>query len=453
MDKDFRMLWADVFYGANMKQQVLLSGYIKGTENKLQLYLVDMEFQNDTFTGFKITMKTDATIADHSLPATDFGNLNYASMRSLAIPGDSQQQQQVFGAVLVTPTRIKGFAYDMQFKKFDQIPPEAAMLKNLVPQLKINMPLPSPGTIAYIDVLINSLDPFSIHVAQRSQNDKKYSNLRIFNPITNSVATFDRTFTAVRLLYSKPSSSRNAGNSCFLVLESNQFSYYNYNLETKLVIDGSKVTNEEVTVTAKLFGNPDKKAEMKFKIEKVAGWQEKANITNLDFNRFTTFGEDNIELSLGGNILEGNAATVKATAEGLEDSKFAVRLSAKQAPAEIFTTFKNEFDGFFPMKDVRWGSKEQLYAAYKAGAAKDGKGLLMFFTCTWESGKQACTESTTRKSVKYPTELTPSNLAWYNESEVLIFFHSRLVFGLVGHRFQNTKAEESESTKIVNEFS
>lgn len=151
--------------------------------------------------------------------------------------------------------------------------------------------------------------------------------------------------------------------------------------------------------------------------------------------------------------MEGNAATVKATAEGLEESKFDIRLTRMITPTEIFTTFKSEFDGFFPMRDVRWNSKEQLYAAYKAGAATDGKGLIMFFTCSWETGKSACTESTTRKSVKYPTELTPFNLAWYNETEVLIFFQTRLAFGLVGHRFQNTKTDQSESTKVAMEFS
>lgn len=231
-----------------------------------------MEFQNEQYSGFKITMKTDASIADHSLPAADFGNLNYASMRSLVMPGDSANPQQYFGAVLVTPTRVKGFAYDLQFKKFDQIPPEAAILKNLVPMVKISMPLPSPGTIAFIDLLLYSSDQMSVHFAQRSQNDKKYSNLRIFNPISNSVATFDRTFTAVKLFYPKSMISRNSCQTAFLILENNQFSYYNYNMETKLVIDGSKVTNEEVTVTAKLLGNPDKKAETKFKIEKVTGW-------------------------------------------------------------------------------------------------------------------------------------------------------------------------------------
>jgi hypothetical protein len=67
----------------------LLSGYIKGTENKIQLYLVDFEMTNEIPTGFKITMKTDSTLADHSLPAAEYGSLNFASMRSIAMPGDS----------------------------------------------------------------------------------------------------------------------------------------------------------------------------------------------------------------------------------------------------------------------------------------------------------------------------------------------------------------------------
>lgn len=312
----------------------------------------------------------------------------------------------------------------MQFKKFDNIPAELAMLKSLVPNVKINMPAPQAGA-GIVDILINSLDMFGVHIAIRTRaNPKKYRDLKIYSFPTNSVTTMDTVgdFTAVRLLYSKRENSRNSGNSCFMILESNKFSFYSYNREPRLVIDGSKVTNEEVTVTATVLGKPDKKASMKFKIEKVASWQEKANITNLDFNRFTSFGDDTIEISLGGNILEGNAATVKASADGMDDTKFDIALTKMQSP-----TLTRDYDGFFPLRNVKWNSGEQLYAAYKAGAATDGKNLMVFFTCTWETGKPACTESTTRKSIKYTEQQTPSTLGWYNETELLIFFHSNSV--------------------------
>ena len=113
----------------------------------------------------------------------------------------------------------------------------------------------------------------------------------------------------------------------------------------------------------------------------------------------------------------------------------------------IFTTNKENYDGFIPLNNASSGRKN-VYIAYKYKNNTFLSNKIWFFTCNLE--KKECTEF--GKGATFPNNFVVSTYGWSNEEIVFLFMRSNIQDGITGLKFNIKLAGDKEVIPDVTTF-
>jgi hypothetical protein len=234
-------------------------------------------------------------------------------------------------------------------------------------------------------------------------------------------------------------------------LESSSFKLYALEKDNMLVIDSSKHPGNSVTSTIKATidrKKPPVEVNQVVTFNKMATWNERADIGAFTFNQVSAFPSGWYPITIGGESLQGNGASVEVEIAGMDKAKIQTLNADLHKLKLTFTTDKDIPDGFIALNRVN-SSFRQIFVAYKHKSATFTKNKMWFFNCDFD--KKECIEF--GKGGTFPDNYRMTNNGYSNDKLILLFMKLEAVDGLEGLFFSLSNATDKEVSPESYQYS